>query len=203
MSLISSKGPFLSGGCLGSGYTPNARKVMASGTPVCIRYDGDDEDDLSYRLGIGCGGIVHVLLEPVNAENNYQGLLDIQHALLNRQSGYFKQHIPAPGAVSLPSQYIVESALTRKRKKADWMPSTVKLADFAYHTCPHLLIAGGGIDAQPVVALANQPAGKRPFGIRDPPMREMSFSLWPTIDCGGWSRSCRNGYEMPRSMPPC
>jgi len=160
MSLISSGGEqlgLLSGGCLEADIRLSARKVMTSGTPVCIRYDGDDEDDLSYRLGIGCGGVVHVLLEPVNAENNYQGLLDIQHALLNRQSGYFKQHIPAPGAVSLPSQYVVESALTRKRKKSrldavdgeTWLISHITPA-------PHLLIAGGGIDAQPVVALANQ-----------------------------------------------
>lgn len=97
----------------------NARKVMASGMPICIRYDGDDEDDLSYRLGIGCGGVVHVLLEPVNAENHYQGLLEIQNALLNRHSGYFKQHIPASGEVSLASKYVVESVLTRKREKVD------------------------------------------------------------------------------------
>ena len=99
MSLISSGGEqlgLLSGGCLEADIRLNARKVMASGIPVCIRYDGDDEDDLSYRLGIGCGGVVHVLLEPVNAENNYQGLLDIQRSLANRQSGHLKQHIPAP-----------------------------------------------------------------------------------------------------------
>jgi xanthine dehydrogenase accessory factor len=98
MSLISSGGDqlgLLSGGCLEADIRLNARKVMASGVPVCIRYDGDDEDDLSYRLGIGCGGVVHVLLEPINTENNYQGLLEIHNSLLNRRSGYFKQHIPA------------------------------------------------------------------------------------------------------------
>ena len=160
MSLISSGGEqlgLLSGGCLEADIRLNARKVMASGIPMCIRYDGDDEDDLSYRLGIGCGGVVHVLLEPVNADNNYQGLLDIQRSLSNRQSGYLQQHIPTPGAVSLPSQYAVESVLTRKREKSrlyavdgeNWLISHITPA-------PHLLIAGGGIDAQPVVALANQ-----------------------------------------------
>ena len=121
MSLISSGGEqlgLLSGGCLEADIRLNARKVMASGIPVCIRYDGDDEDDLSYRLGIGCGGVVHVLLEPVNADNNYQGLLDIQRSLANRQSGYLQQHIPATGTVSLPSEYAVESVLTRKREKS-------------------------------------------------------------------------------------
>ena len=160
ISLISSGGEqlgLLSGGCLEADIRLNARKVMASGMPICIRYDGDDEDDLSYRLGIGCGGVVHVLLEPVNAENHYQGLLEIQNALLNRHSGYFKQHIPTSGEVSLASKYVVESVLTRKREKSrlkeadgeTWLTSHITPA-------PHLLIAGGGIDAQPVVVLAHQ-----------------------------------------------
>ena len=160
MSLISSGGEqlgLLSGGCLEADIRLNARKVMASGLPVCIRYDGDDEDDLSYRLGIGCGGVVHVLLEPVNEHNDYQGLLQIHRSLASRQSGYFRQHIPAPGEVSLASEYTLDSMLTRKREKSrleelqgkTWLISHITPA-------PHLLIAGGGIDAQPVVVLANQ-----------------------------------------------
>ena len=160
MSLISSGGDqlgLLSGGCLEADIRLNARKVMASGVPVCIRYDGDDEDDLSYRLGIGCGGVVHVLLEPINTENNYQGLLEIHNSLLNRRSGYFKQHIPAAGERSLSSEYVAESPLTRKREKSRLDESTGKTWLTSHITpAPHLLVAGGSIDAQPVVALANQ-----------------------------------------------
>ena len=159
MSLISSGGDqlgLLSGGCLEADIRLNARKVMASGIPVCIRYDGDDEDDLSYRLGIGCGGVVHVLLEPIN-DNNYQGLLEIHNSLLNRRSGYFKQHIPAAGERSLSSEYVAESPLTRKREKSRLDESNGKTWLTSHITpAPHLLVAGGGIDAQPVVALANQ-----------------------------------------------
>jgi len=160
ISLISSGGEqlgLLSGGCLEADIRLNARKVMASGVPVCIRYDGDDEDDLSYRLGIGCGGVVHVLLEPIKTENNYQGLLEIHNSLLNRRSGYFKQHIPAAGERSLSSEYVAESPLTRKREKSRLDESNGKTWLTSHITpAPHLLVAGGGIDAQPVVALANQ-----------------------------------------------
>ena len=160
MSLISSGGDqlgLLSGGCLEADIRLNARKVMASGVPVCIRYDGDDEDDLSYRLGIGCGGVVHVLLEPIKTENNYQGLLEIHNSLLNRRSGYFKQHIPAAGERSLSSEYVAKSPLTRKREKSRLDESNGKTWLTSHITpAPHLLVAGGGIDAQPVVALANQ-----------------------------------------------
>ena len=160
MSLISSGGEqlgLLSGGCLEADIRLNARKVMASGVPLCIRYDGDDEDDLSYRLGIGCGGVVHVLLEPVNAGNDYQGLLEIQTALANRQSGQLEQHIPQPGQRSHRSVFTIDTELTRKRERSvlndidgkTWLSSHITPA-------PHILIAGGGIDAQPVVVLAHQ-----------------------------------------------
>ena len=61
MSLIGSEGAqlgLLSGGCLEADVRLNARKVMSGGKALSLRYDGDDEDDLSYHLGIGCGGIV-------------------------------------------------------------------------------------------------------------------------------------------------
>jgi xanthine dehydrogenase accessory factor len=58
---------------------------------------------------------------------------------------------------SLPSAFLVDSSLTRKREKSvlngadgeTWLSSHITPA-------PHLLVAGGGIDAQPVVILANQ-----------------------------------------------
>ena len=160
MSLISSEGKqlgLLSGGCLEADIRLNARKVMASGIPLCIRYDGDDEDDLSFRLGIGCGGVVYVLLEPIHAGNDYQGLLEIQTALAERQSGRLKQYIPQPGERSLPSVFAIDAVFTRKRERSalnemggeQWLTSHITPA-------PHLLVAGGGIDAQPIVVLANQ-----------------------------------------------
>ena len=149
MSLISSGGDqlgLLSGGCLEADIRLNARKVMASGIPVCIRYDGDDEDDLSYRLGIGCGGVVHVLLELINAENNYQGYSRFKRHL-KREKWATSSHIPQAGQRSLPSTFAVDSVLTRKRGKSalheadgeNWLNSHITPA-------PHLLVAGGGIE---------------------------------------------------------
>ncbi|MDA9915760.1 XdhC family protein, partial [Luminiphilus sp.] len=146
MSLIGSGGQqlgLLSGGCLEADIRLNARKVMATGVPSSIRYDGDDEDDLAFRLGIGCGGVVYVLLEPVSRENNYQGLSDIHDALTKRQSGLFKQHIPKAGQSSRSAEFILNSALVRHRARSrleqvedeTWLVSSVT-------PTPHLLVAG-------------------------------------------------------------
>jgi len=92
MILFSSLGAqlgMLSGGCLESGIGTNARKVMQTGKPISLCYDGSDEDDLSFHLGIGCGGTVYIILQQVNAENNYLSLNQVYSALKQRQSGYY------------------------------------------------------------------------------------------------------------------
>lgn len=214
MSLISSGGEqlgLLSGGCLEADIRLNARKVMASGIPVCIRYDGDDEDDLSYRLGIGCGGVVYVLLQLVNAENNYQGLLEIQANLTQRQSGRLRQHIPHPGMKSLPSEFAADAVLTRKRAKSvlqetqgeTWLSSHITPA-------PHLLVAGGGIDAQPVVMLAKQLGWEttvwdpRPANARDEFFYMADYRLRCAVEeLSGWTtdNAINAAMVMTHSVP--
>ena len=40
---------------------------MRSQQSLTVCYDGSDEDDISFQLGIGCGGIVYILLQPIQA----------------------------------------------------------------------------------------------------------------------------------------
>lgn len=58
----------LSGGCLERDVCERARKVMHSGEPAVVRYDTTNKDDIVWGLGLGCNGIVDVLIEPANSE---------------------------------------------------------------------------------------------------------------------------------------
>ena len=58
----------LSGGCLEADIQIKAAKVIASGTPMTICYDASDEDDMVFLLGIGCGGVIHIMLQPLSRE---------------------------------------------------------------------------------------------------------------------------------------
>ena len=72
MMLISSLGQrlgMLSGGCLEADIQRHAKQVMSTLTSKTISYDATDEDDLTFQLGIGCGGIVHILLQPIHKSN--------------------------------------------------------------------------------------------------------------------------------------
>jgi xanthine/CO dehydrogenase XdhC/CoxF family maturation factor len=54
----------VSGGCLDGDVRDRAARVMQTGRPVLVRYDTTTDDDLVWGLGLGCNGIVHVLIEP-------------------------------------------------------------------------------------------------------------------------------------------
>jgi xanthine/CO dehydrogenase XdhC/CoxF family maturation factor len=56
----------LSGGCLESDLLLRARAVRAEGAPRLVHYDATADDDIVWGLGLGCAGVVDVLLEPVS-----------------------------------------------------------------------------------------------------------------------------------------
>lgn len=146
----------LSGGCLESDIQVHARKVMQSGQPVTLCYDGSDEDDLSFRLGIGCGGTVYIMLHRVHADNNYQQLDQIYEDLNSRRGGTYVQLIPDGKPALYRNYYEAESSQKQKtscdlieKDGRDWLLSPIT-------PDPHLLVVGGGMDARPVVSIAKQ-----------------------------------------------
>ena len=53
----------ISGGCLEEDLIARARQVAAVGKPELVTYDTTSENDLVWGVGLGCNGIVKVLLE--------------------------------------------------------------------------------------------------------------------------------------------
>ena len=147
----------LSGGCLESDIQVHARRVMQTGKPVTLCYDGSDEDDLSFQLGIGCGGTVYIMLTPVHADNGYQCLDQLREALIKRESGQYIQPIPGGATSSARAEYVAK-AVSSDRKPQAWIQNKTG-TDYLITPVtpdPHLLVVGGGIDARPVVSMAKQ-----------------------------------------------
>jgi xanthine/CO dehydrogenase XdhC/CoxF family maturation factor len=59
----------ISGGCLEGDALRKARQVMLDGTPLLVTYDTMDDDANSLGVGLGCNGIIDVLIEPVNPQD--------------------------------------------------------------------------------------------------------------------------------------
>src|SRR6186713_3688909 len=52
----------ISGGCLEGDALRKALLVMAQQKPMLVTYDTMDDDDAKFGVGLGCNGIIQVLL---------------------------------------------------------------------------------------------------------------------------------------------
>lgn len=55
----------ISGGCLEGDALRKARLAMAQNKPMLVTYDTTDDDDAKFGVGLGCNGIIHILIEPL------------------------------------------------------------------------------------------------------------------------------------------
>lgn len=59
----------ISGGCLEGDALRKARQVMLDGKAIVVTYDTMDDGANSFGVGLGCNGIIDVLIEPVSPDN--------------------------------------------------------------------------------------------------------------------------------------
>jgi len=60
----------ISGGCLEGDALRKARMVILQQEPLLVTYDTMDDDDAKLGVGLGCNGIIHILIEPINDGQN-------------------------------------------------------------------------------------------------------------------------------------
>lgn len=143
----------LSGGCLESDIQKHARKVMLSGEPQSIRYDGTDEDDMAFQLGIGCGGTIEIQLQPVNSENHYQQLDVLYQALSSRQTGQYLVSLHQERGNTTSNRF---ERTSNKHKTQLHCIEQKQVLSVGIMPSPHILVVGGGIDARPLVGMVAQ-----------------------------------------------
>src|SRR5438876_10914976 len=56
----------ISGGCLEGDVRERAARVMRTGQPMLVTYDTTTDEDVVWGLGLGCNGVVDVLVEPAS-----------------------------------------------------------------------------------------------------------------------------------------
>jgi xanthine dehydrogenase accessory factor len=58
----------ISGGCLEGDALRKARMVIMQQEPLLVTYDTMDDDDAKLGVGLGCNGIIHILIEPIDTD---------------------------------------------------------------------------------------------------------------------------------------
>lgn len=59
----------VSGGCLESDLAEHAKRVNAAGRAEVVSYDTRNDEDAPWGLGLGCNGLIEVLIEPLKPDD--------------------------------------------------------------------------------------------------------------------------------------
>lgn len=145
----------VSGGCIEGDLMRHAHTVLEQGFGKVVTYDMQSEDSLVWQLGIGCGGMIRILLQAVTASNDYLGLVQLHQCLEARISCFYTQNIEQACQMNENSWKVealdrtaLSNAPTHAVRHNDGCLVT------AVHPAPSLWVFGGGVDAQPVVNFA-------------------------------------------------
>jgi xanthine/CO dehydrogenase XdhC/CoxF family maturation factor len=150
MMLINSLGQtfgLLSGGCLETDLMQQARKCWLNKTNITVCYDMQDDSDIAWQLGIGCGGLVKVLVQPIDINNNYLDLLQLKTQIDNRTPCYYAVDT-ANSCNTANSSVATKNQVLKSNLSGDQNIFTIT-------PTPALVIFGGGIDSQPLVCMAH------------------------------------------------
>jgi xanthine/CO dehydrogenase XdhC/CoxF family maturation factor len=135
----------ISGGCLEEDVLVRARAVAQSGRPDVVVYDTSSENDLVWGVGLGCHGVVQVLLEKLPA----------QPAWLDTLAANLEARRPTGLAVVWRAP---DAGLLGTHLDAELPALAAEAGVFrqAIEAPVSLVVFGAGDDAQPLVRLAKE-----------------------------------------------
>ncbi|NOS55682.1 MAG: XdhC family protein [Cyclobacteriaceae bacterium] len=166
----------ISGGCLEGDALRKARQVMTSGEPKTVTYDTREESNQNLGIGLGCNGVIDVLIEPITAHKNsilffkqlveknqpaalatvFQGLSGIGETLLINEDKSVISQVSNPALSDLIVEDLLNVFNTRVSHAKTFLVSGIEYEVFLELVQPSvsLVIFGGGFDARPVSQMA-------------------------------------------------
>ncbi|MGA0558145.1 XdhC family protein [Larkinella sp. VNQ87] len=118
----------ISGGCLEGDALRKAREVMQTRQARLVTYDTTDPEGENFGIGLGCNGILDVLIQPIDPNDSDNPLETLERVMQDRRPLTFETALPDGAGVFV------------EELKPDIQ----------------LLVFGGGYDAVPLVKLAKQ-----------------------------------------------
>ena len=175
--LIAANGDYrglVSGGCLEGDMAERARGVIEANEALAVSYDMRDEVDDLWGLGVGCNGLIRVLLQPLTAGDAYQPFADIAERLLLSKPAAVATVIAKPdgdGALEPGGTLVWEGDETDPGPLGRLVPGCREALAAGRAICRaeadgaavlyaplkpvrRLLVLGAGLDAVPVVNMA-------------------------------------------------
>lgn len=171
----------ISGGCLEGDALRKAQLAMAQQQPMLVTYDTTDDDDNVLGVGLGCNGIISIVIEPIDALTDNNAIQLLQRSQNERQPSCMvtlfslNKRATQPGscllvqpglvmATNAVPPYLLHSlrniagqVLTQQQSTIEPVEGTGGLMVFAEWLAPPLsvLVFGAGNDCIPLVKMAN------------------------------------------------
>jgi xanthine dehydrogenase accessory factor len=171
----------ISGGCLEGDALRKARLVMAQQQPMLVTYDTTDDDDAKLGVGLGCNGIIHILIEPIFTDNPHHPIQLFKKFLSKRQNAVVvtlfsladrkarqpgtcmfvtgEEHLINCNIDSLQEELLKDAQTVLQNGRSATQPyqAEAELTGFVELLKPavSLLIFGAGNDAIPLVQMAS------------------------------------------------
>ena len=76
----------ISGGCLEGDALKKAQMVIFQQRALLVTYDTTDDDDAKFGIGLGCNGIIHILIEPIDESYENNPIQLLKSCVKNRES---------------------------------------------------------------------------------------------------------------------
>lgn len=174
MMLIDRDGDYeglISGGCLEGDLLHHAAEVFDSGAPKRVSYDMHAGDDLMWSLGLGCDGVIHLLLQRLERERDFGLLEHLEQAQADRRGALLALATRSDERSPVGAHAFLDSSGLSVGNEAlagvlqgvaapwpDWRYRIVRFGDEAageaivVHLAPtpRVLICGAGPDAVPL-----------------------------------------------------
>jgi len=175
----------ISGGCLEGDALKRAKLAMAQGKPTIVTYDTTDDDPYQIGVGLGCNGIIDVLLTPLDFKNDNNAVLTLKNCVNSRTPNVVISVTDLKGKFEyfslgqtfrfdnrenflqkFPNSEIAKDLLiqiencllteTSTSKSYETDNSEIKFFIEVIIPSTHLLIYGGNYDIYPMVKLAKE-----------------------------------------------
>ncbi len=186
--LVSDTGEFvggISGGCLEGDALKRARLAMAQNKATIVTYDTSDDDPYQIGVGLGCNGIIDVLLKPLDSTNavnpvqiltqcvdarkknvlftftklkGNQPLVNLGDTFLFNSPPYFTENFPISELLPILIADAETCLSIGKSQSNTYQTENGEVQIFLEVLLPavHLIVYGGNYDIYPMVKLAKE-----------------------------------------------
>lgn len=144
----------ISPGCLEEDLVLRCKELFISKRPQTVLYDLRSIDDVGWGQGIGCNGVLTILLEPIDGKLRKE-LLYLKNDLENGYTVLHEKEFSDDFLLKFYSFKKVQGLEIFKKNNTTCIKEGFKYT-YLFTPPPVLLIFGAGEDAKPLVSLATK-----------------------------------------------